>query len=85
MRSTKVKAIKKACIEAAKLQHELGALGLYKTMHLMDNVTKSIGFEAAEVLEASPRFSCNVSDSMAQECLEIQRKRDKASAKKKKK
>lgn len=85
MNIAKEKELKDVCAEVMLLKHKLGQLGLFKSMHQMEDVTKVVGWEVAENLKASHphRLSCP-DDSMAREMAEIQRKRDRAKASRKK-
>lgn len=42
------------CEDMARLKHKLGELGLFKTMALMDEATRIVGFEVADRLHPSP-------------------------------
>ncbi len=54
MRSTKAKQLKQAVADVQRLKTKLSLLALYKSMHLMDAVSKIVILEVAEVMEASP-------------------------------
>lgn len=52
MFETNYKDINDLINRANKLKQDLMEAGLIKTYHVMDTVTKQIGWEAAEILEA---------------------------------
>lgn len=39
------------CTEVVRLKHRAGELGLFKTMHALEEGTKAVGWEVAEHLE----------------------------------
>lgn len=51
MSEIKYKDVQRLIFQATQLKNELMKLGLVKTYHVMDTVTKQIGWEAAEIIE----------------------------------